>query len=192
MWHGGRPQPALAEALLPTPVSPPPGPARVLFPDEFTDDETDRVATPPKSQPAGRRIGRAAAYGSVGLLAGASLFLLGAVLTPSPAPPPAVEPGTAPALVLSPQARVDGLADTLALATGAFDLRLRLFQSHQMECPDLARGLVVVEERWAEYSAARTAGRVAQDSAHASLDRSLYAGVDATERQFEQSKCPRP
>jgi hypothetical protein len=95
-------------------------------------------------------------------------------------------------LVLTPQARVDRTADTLGLATTAFDLRLRLFQGRQMECADLARGLVVVEERWAEYSAARAVAGVAQDSAHAAFDRALYAGVDATERQFEQSKCPRP
>ncbi len=61
-----------------------------------------------------------------------------------------------------------------------------------MQCSDLARGLVVVEERWAEYSAARAGVGTVQDSARITLDRTLYAGVDATERQFERSKCPRP
>jgi hypothetical protein len=61
-----------------------------------------------------------------------------------------------------------------------------------MQCPDLARGLILVEERWVEYNVARSALGVAQDSAHTASDRSLYAGVDAIERQFERSKCPRP
>jgi hypothetical protein len=124
------------------------------------------------------------------LLASAGLVRLGSALN-SPGPRiAAAQPGALPPL--SPQMRLDRVADTLALATGAFDLRQRLFQAHQMQCPELARGLVLVEERWAAYNAARAATGLAPDSTHVALDRFLYASVDATERQFEQSKCPRP
>jgi hypothetical protein len=175
---------ALASHAAPGPT----GQARVLFPDEFSE-ENDA----PTPAFVGRRDGRVLrrmAYGAAGLLAAAGLIRLGSVLALPRSRAAAVEP-SATAWV-SPQLRVDRVADTLALATGAFDLRARLFQSHQMQCSDLARGLVVVEERWAEYNAARAANGITADSAHTALDRSLYAGVDATERQFEESKCPRP
>jgi hypothetical protein len=166
------------------------GQARVLFPDEFEEEAAAPAPALTGRRGVGSRTARLAAYVAAGLLVGAGLFRLGSVLALPISRGSAVEPG-APSQ-LSSQERVDRVADTLALATSAFDLRVRLFQSHQMQCPDLARGLVVVEERWTEYNAARAANGMAQDSAHTALDRSLYAGVDATERQFEQSKCPRP
>jgi hypothetical protein len=182
---GGRERP-VEEAVRPT--SGVPGQARLVFPDEFADEDTAPTPTLP-----GRvrgRTARLAAYGAAGLLAGAGLFRLGSVVASPPSRVSRGESGAAPRL--SPQERVDRVADTLALATGAFDLRVRLFHRRQMQCPDLARGLVVVEERWAEYNAARAARGVAHDSAHSALDGSLYASVDAAERQFEQSSCPRP
>lgn len=180
----------LALAGRPAPAPPPgtTGQARVLFPDEFSEENE----APAPGSPGGRRPRTLLfiAYAAAGLLVAAGLVRLGSVLVLPPSRGPAVSPSVTP--VVSPQARVDRVGDTLALATSAFDLRARLFQSHQMQCPDLARGLVVVEERWSEYNAARAANGTAADSAHTALDKSLYAGVDATERQFEESKCPRP
>ena len=126
-------------------------------------------------------------YGAVGLAA-----LVGsiALFRPSPRAP---EPfAGAPALVASPLVRLDRAADTLALALAAFDLRVRLFSSRQMQCAELARGLVLVEERWTAYNAARKEGGFALDSARTARDRTLYADADAVERRFERSLCPRP
>ena len=99
----------------------------------------------------------------------------------------------AAAEVTSPSApdRVDRVADTLALAVAAFDARARLFDHHQMGCPELGRGLVVLEEWWIAYNAARKQAS-ALDSAHGARDRSLYSDIDAVERRFERSRCPRP
>jgi hypothetical protein len=172
------------------PTSPPAsseaGQVFLLYPDEFA--EADAAPSPTLTGRRGGRARRLAAYGVAGLLAAAGLSLLGSVVA-SPTSRVPAEPGPPP---LSPQERLDRVADSLALATGAFDVRVRLFQSHQMQCPDLARGLILIEQRWVEYNVARTALGVAQDSAHTALDRSLYAGVDAIERRFERSKCPRP
>jgi hypothetical protein len=159
-----------------------------LFPDEFADE--DAAPTPALTGRGRGRAARLAAYGTAGLLAGAGLFRLGSVVASPPSRVSPGEPGAASRL--SPQERVDRVADTLALVTGAFDLRARLFHSRQMRCPDLARGLILVEERWTEYNTARAANGAARDSAHTALDRSLYASVDAAEHQFEESACPRP
>jgi len=67
-----------------------------------------------------------------------------------------------------------------------------LFDGRKMACPDLARGLVDMEERWTSYNAARKDDAAALDSARNARDRSLYSDVDAIERRFERSKCPRP
>lgn len=171
------------------PIAASPGQSRVLFPDEFLEESAPSGRTLPGRRALGRTL-RVVGYGAATLLVGAGLVRLGSVLG-SP-PPRNAAAGLNATTAPSPQIRVDRLADTLALAASAFDLRVRLFQTHQMQCPDLARGLILVEERWTEYNAARAATGVAQDSAHTALDRSLYASVDATEHQFEQSKCPRP
>jgi len=60
------------------------------------------------------------------------------VLLPSPGAPAAA---TAP-----PLEQLDRAADTLALAIAGFDLRAQLFASRQMHCPELTRGLVLVED----------------------------------------------
>lgn len=190
----GRPQRPGEEARPSTPATaslPSGDPKQVflLIPDEFAEENAARTPTRIGSPGIRTRAARLAWYGGAGLLAGVGLLRLGSVVA-SPASRAPAEPG--PAAPLSPRPRVDQVADTLALVTGAFDLRVRLFQSHQMRCPDLARGLVAVEERWVEYNVARAAIGAAQDSVHTALDRSLYASVDATERQFERSKCPRP
>jgi len=106
-------------------------------------------------------------------------------------PAPRPSPGTA-AVVTLPLERLDRAADTLALALAAFDLRARLFATRQMRCPELARGLVLVEERWTSYNAVRKESAVALDSARTARDQALYADADAVERRFERSVCPRP
>lgn len=185
---GGQGQHTVEEALRP--ASGNAALPRVLFPDEFAEEDVAPTPALTRGRGVFRRAARLVAYGAGGLLASAGLFRLGPVLGApaslvSAAPPDAT-------LTLSPQEQVNEAADTLALATSAFDLRVQLFQSHQMQCPDLARGLVHVEQRWTEYTVAQAATRVAQDSAHTALDRSLSISVDAVERQFEHSACPRP
>jgi len=160
----------------------------LLFPDDFPDEDVASQPILPKPPGMRARAARLVAYAVTGVLAGVGLVFLGSVVA-SPTARVSAEPAAAPE---SPQRRLEGVADTLALATAAFNVRLRLFQSHQMQCPDLARGLILVEERWVGYNVARTALGAAQDSAREALDRSLYAGVDAIERQFERSKCARP
>ncbi len=134
-----------------------------------------------------RPLVRVATYAAVGLA-----VIVGSVrlfrASPAAQEPP---PGT-PAVAAPPLQRLDRAADTLALALAAFDLRARLFASRQMRCPELARGLVLVEERWTSYNAVRKDSGVALDSARTARDRALYADADAVERRFESSLCPRP
>jgi len=87
---------------------------------------------------------------------------------------------------------VDRAADTLSLAIAAFDLRAQLFASRQMQCSELARGLVLVEERWTSYNGVRKNSGAVLDSARTARDRALYADADGVERRFERSGCPRP
>jgi len=61
-----------------------------------------------------------------------------------------------------------------------------------MHCPELARGLVLVEERWTTYNTTRKESGVALDSARFARDRALYSDVDGVERRFERAACPRP
>ncbi len=95
-------------------------------------------------------------------------------------------------MAATPVERVDRAADTLALAIAAFDLRARLFAGRQMECPELARGLVLVEGRWTAYNSARKQSAAPLDSARTARDRALYTDVDGVERRFERSACTRP
>ena len=158
----------------------------------FLSDEVDsrRVARPVGAgmlrRLAQRRAVRVATYATGGLLAALGVLRL-FFAAPTPLPPAAPIPAS-----LSPQERLDRASDTLALAISAFDLRARLFTSRQMQCPELARGLVLVEERWAAYNAVRKAGGLGLDSARTTRDRALYADADAVERRFEASGCPRP
>ena len=189
-----RPQQAsvpTADAAGPAPPSrrtPRPSPL-VLLPDQFGDAiGADRRK--PSHPSVAKRAAQVGAYATVGLLAIAGLFrLYSALASPtSPSPRPSAGEGAA----ATPEARLDRAADTLALAIAAFDLRARLFASRQMQCPELARGLVLVEERWTSYNAARKDGGTSLDSARTTRDRSLYADADGVERRFERSGCPRP
>ena len=156
-------------------------PLSVLLPEQFADGDSriDRF----------RSGGRVAAYGAVGVLAAVGLFrLYGAIASPTTR---GASSG-APAVAATPQEQVDRAADTLSLAIAAFDLRAQLFGSRQMQCPELAQGLVVVEDRWTAYNRARQNAGVTLDSTHTVRDRSLYADADNVERRFERSGCRRP
>jgi len=136
------------------------------------------------------RIARWAAYGAGGVLAVAGLLRLYSALA-SPAAPRS-SPATPAAVVAIPLERLDRAADTLALAIAAFDLRARLFASRQMQCPELGRGLILVEARWTTYNSVRKDSAAPLDSARTARDRALYADVDGVERRFEHSACTRP
>lgn len=160
----------------------------VFLPDQFGGGDEDRGRWAPRIQVG--RIARWAAYGAVGVLAVAGLLRLYAALA-SPAAPGS-SPGTPGAVAATALERLDRAADTLALAIAAFDLRARLFASRQMQCPELGRGLIPVEERWTTYNSVRKEGGAPLDSARTARDRALYTDVDGVERRFERSACTRP
>jgi hypothetical protein len=162
-------------------------PPRLFLPDEFgADQDRARLA---RAVPVAR-IARWAAYAGAGLLAVVGLFRLYAAIASPAVTRPA--PGAPAAVAAPPLARLDLAADTLGLAIAAFDLRAQLFASRQMHCPELARGLVQVEERWTTYNSVGKESGVALDSARTARDRALYADVDGVEKRFERSACPRP
>src|SRR5690349_16197303 len=183
------PTPPVTEAVSPLARRPPRQSPRVLLPDQF-GDPIGAVRPKPSHVSWGRRVAYASAYGILGLLAIAGLFRLYSALASPSSPTP--RPATVEGAVGSVEARLDAAADTLGLAIAAFDLRARLFASRQMQCRELARGLVLVEERWTSYNAARKDASTSLDSARTARDRSLYADADGVERRFERSGCPRP
>jgi hypothetical protein len=160
----------------------------VFLPDQFGGGDEAKGRWAPRIRVG--RIARWAAYGAGGVLAVAGLLRLYSALA-SPAAPRS-SPGTSAAVVVIPLERLDRAADTLALAIAAFDLRARLFASRQMQCPELGRGLILVEERWTTYNSVRKHGAAPLDSARTARDRALYADVDGVERRFEHSACTRP
>jgi len=89
-------------------------------------------------------------------------------------------------------ARLDALADSLAQAVRNYDDRVRLFDKRQLDCPSLGRGIIAVERRLVAYGVQRAAVRGALDAGRVSRERAQRASVDAAERQFRQSQCPRP
>lgn len=185
------PAPVAAGALVRPPRPTPTVTGSRLPPLVFLPDPA-----PTRSTPAGglrlrqawqsRRV-RVATYTAVGLAAilGSARMFRGSPRTMEPSP-------AAVAVVAPPLERLERAADTLALALAAFDLRARMFATRQMQCPELARGLVLVEERWTSYNAVRKESGVVLDSIHAARDQALYADADAVERRFERSVCPRP
>ena len=127
------------------------------------------------------------------VLAVAVLVRLYSAVDP-PASPASLAPPAGPltAAAATPLERLDRVADTLALAIAAFDLRAQLFASRQMQCPELGRGLVLVEERWTTYNSVRKERGTPLDSARTARDRALYTDVDGVERRFERTACTRP
>jgi hypothetical protein len=171
-----------------------PPPRLLIIPDDVTDldDFAPGDTRPLAPRPPRRDLGRAtrtAAYLLAAALAGAgALYGFNTLVRPRLAGTRLQHPVTeAP-----PPPPLSSLVDTLSLAVGSFELRTRLFASHQMQCPDLQRGLVVLEERWAAYNAARRGNGSALDSSREATDRSLYSRVDDAESLFEHSACPRP
>jgi hypothetical protein len=164
------------------------GPFPLLFPDEFaTEAEAPRVAD--------RLVRwRPAALVALGVVAGVAVGVGVAHLFRAASPPRGSDArgGGAAVAAAAPVAPLSQLADTLGLALDAFDVRAQLFERHQMQCADLARGLIVVEENWADYNVARGRASGPLDSSAAATDRSLYARVGETARRFQRSGCPRP
>lgn len=121
---------------------------------------------------------------------------------PPPAPPPA--PASAPAAAPTrvpppapsgaplPTAQLDQLSDTLARLVRNYQDRARLFDTKQMDCPGLSRGLVAVETIWISYNAERKALTIPLDADRATRDQNLYGAVDSVESHFERSQCDRP
>ena len=163
---------------------------QVLWPDQFGSAEGAKAGEAASSRIRVGRAGRWAAYIVAGVLVVAGLLRLYSAVASPVSPGPAQR--TPQADAVTPGAPLDRAADTLALAIAAFDLRAQLFASRQMQCPELARGLVLVEERWTAYNGVRKNSGVALDSARTARDRALYADVDGVERRFERSACPRP
>ena len=178
--------PPAAEPSVPALRRPPRQSPRVLLPDQFGD----AIGAARRKPFPAKRAAQLGAYGVVGLLVIAGLFRLYSALASPPSS--SSRPSAVEAAAATPEARLDRAADTLALAIAAFDLRARLFASRQMQCPELARGLVLVEERWTSYNAARKDGGTSLDSARTARDRNLYADADQVERRFERSGCSRP
>jgi len=163
----------------------------VFLPDQFggADEGRGRWASAARIG----RIARRAAYAAVAVLAVAGLVRLYSAVTPPASPESVAAPaGSLTAAAATPLERLDRIADTLALAIAAFDLRARLFASRQMQCPELGRGLVLVEERWTTYNSVRKGSGTPLDSARMARDRALYTDVDGVERRFERSACTRP
>jgi proteasome lid subunit RPN8/RPN11 len=160
--------------------------SRLLYPEEFEQGRAAGRRRRWPLRPGVRFLGR----GAFGVLVALALFGVYRVLASGPAgrAPPAARVVTARAL----WDRVDRLADSVALAVSAFDVRAGLFEARRMACDDLARGLVAVEERWTAYNGAWKRLGASFDSAHHARDRALYSAVDAADRRFERSKCPRP
>lgn len=151
---------------------------------EFDDDEP---VQPPKRNWL-HRARRPAAYGATLVLA--AIALLGAYELLTPRSGNAV-PGAVVGAV-STIATLDQRGDTLALSLEAFDVRARMFAARQMNCADLARGLVRVDADWVAYSAARRAAPVRLDADREARDLSLYQDVRGVEARFARTGCPRP
>lgn len=161
------------------------GPPLLLFPDE-PDSEMDALPAPVRRPSLPAPIARAARFGALGLVAGASLFGAYRVFASGP-----TDPGPATVSAVTPDA-LDRLADTVAFAVTAFEIRLRLYDARKMLCSDLALGLVDLESRWIAHSAARKATAATLDSARLARDRRLNADVGGVERAFARTGCPRP
>ena len=160
-------------------------PQPLIFPDELPE----LIEAPRK--PARSSAGRVARGSAILLLVALALFGAGSLLT-------TLLPASAPAAPAAPKQAVDAVpppdpgaaASSVGAAVASYEMRDRMFANRQMQCADLAKGLVILEERWTEYSTAHTA--VAGDSISVAGDRALYARVDQVERSFEHTGCPRP
>jgi len=163
-------------------------PPLLLFPDEL-DPETDALPAPLRRRSLPAPVVRAARFGALGLVAGASLFGVYSVFSSGPNDGGRAN-GAASAVV--PPDALDRLADTVAFAVTAFEIRLRLYDDRKMVCSDLALGLMDLESRWMTHSVVRKTTAAALDSTRIARDRRLNADVGAVERKFARTGCPRP
>jgi hypothetical protein len=167
-------------------------PPLLLFPDE-PDVDTDVLPAPTRRPSLPAPIARVARFGALGIVAGASLF--GAYRVFASGPEVGVGGAGRPTDPVSAAVTPDGLdrlADTVAFAVTAFEIRLRLFSTRKMLCSDLAQGLMELEARWIAHGAARKAAAATLDSARSARDRRLNADVGGVERGFARTGCPRP
>jgi hypothetical protein len=160
--------------------------ASVLWPDQ---DERDGDAPRPPAPSLGavlrERWRRVAYVGAAAIGALATYAAIGPRPTRNAG-------GVGEAAVIAPTLALERRADTLDLALGAFDLRVRLFEARQMTCNDLARGLVQLEDQWMAYNLARRGAPATLDAASLERERAAHARVDDAERRFERSGCARP
>lgn len=167
------------------------GPPLLLFPDE---PDLDLDADAPLPAPVRRRslpapVVRVARFGAMGLVAGASLFGAYKVFASRPT---AEEGATGAVSAAVTTEGLDRLADSVAFAVTAFEIRLRLLDARKMVCSDLAQGLMDLEARWMAHTAARKAAGATLDSARIARDRRLNTDVGAVERGYARTGCPRP
>jgi hypothetical protein len=88
--------------------------------------------------------------------------------------------------------RLDRLGDSVAASVSAYTRVVAPFDSSRMGCAELQQALVTVENLWIAYNARGRAPLGALDVRRASGDEVLYALVDAVDRHFAESGCPRP
>jgi proteasome lid subunit RPN8/RPN11 len=165
------------------------GPPLLLFPDEL-DGDADALPAPVRRRLLPAPVVRAVRFGAMGLVACASLFGAYRVFA-GPEGGAGARANAAVSAAVTPDV-LDRLADTVAFAVTAFEIRLRLYDGRKMACPDLAQGLVDLEARWMSHSAARKATAATLDSARIARDRGLNADVGAVERRFTRTGCARP
>ena len=89
-------------------------------------------------------------------------------------------------------ARLDQLSDTLTRLVGNYQERARMFETRQIDCSGLSRGLVAVESIWISYNAQRRTLTAPLDADRAGRDQALYTAVDSVESHFDRSQCDRP
>jgi len=166
------------------------GPPLLLFPDEPDLDGDGPLPAPVRRRGLPAPVVRVVRFGAMGLVAGASLFGAYRVFASGPGGNPHSATGVVTAAV-TPEG-LDRLADSVAFAVTAFEIRLRLLDGRKMVCSDLAHGLMDLEARWMAHTAARKVAGVTLDSARIARDRRLNTDVGAVERGYARTGCPRP
>jgi len=166
------------------------GPPLLLFPDEPDLDGDAPLPAPMRRRGLPAPVVKVVRFGAMGLVAGASLFGAYQVFAGPDGGTAGSETGAVTAAV-TPEG-LDRLADSVAFAVTAFEIRLRLLDGRKMVCSDLAQGLMEIEARWMAHTAARKAAGVTRDSARIARDRRLNTDVGAVERGYARTGCPRP
>lgn len=166
-------------------------PPLLLFPDEPDLDPDAPLPAPVRWRALPARVVRVARFGAMGLVAGASLFGAYKVFAPGADGGGPESARGAVSAAVTPEG-LDRLADSVAFAVTAFEIRLRLLDGRKMVCSDLARGLMELEARWMAHTAARKAAGATLDAARIGRDRRLNADVGAVERGYARTGCLRP